>query len=138
MATKKITFDPDAGVPVASNLTIYGGANFTANFNVVDTSNAAFDFSSGIGPGINWTGSSQMQKSVGAGATTIPTSTFTVGFTSAYDGKFSLTLTAAATTSIPEGRYMYNVLVSSGTTFYNIVNGDILVYQGISSAPALF
>ena len=131
MATKKITFDPDAGVPVASNLTIYGGANFKANFNVVDTSNAAYNFT-------DWTGSSQMQKSVGAGATTIPTSTFTVGFTSAYDGKFSLTLTAAATTSIPEGRYMYNVLVSSGTTFYNIVNGDILVYQGISSAPALF
>ena len=24
MATRKITFDPDAGVPVASNLTIYG------------------------------------------------------------------------------------------------------------------
>ena len=131
MATKKITFDPDAGVPVASNLTIYGGANFTANFNVVDTSNAAFNFT-------DWTGSSQMQKSVGAGATTLPTSTFTVGFTSAYDGKIALTLTAAATTSIPEGRYMYNVLVSSGTTFYNIVNGDILVYQGISSAPALF
>ena len=44
MATKKITFDPDAGVPVASNLTIYGGANFKANFNVFDTSNAAFNF----------------------------------------------------------------------------------------------
>ena len=28
MATKKITFDPTAGVPVASNLTIYGGSNF--------------------------------------------------------------------------------------------------------------
>ena len=110
MATKKITFDPDAGVPVASNLTIYGGANFTANFNVVDTSNAAFDFS---GAGIPSTGSSQMQKSVGAGATTIPTASFTVGFTSAYDGKFSLTLASAATTSISEGRYMYNVLVSS-------------------------
>ena len=129
MATKKITFDPDAGVPVASNLTIYGGANFKANFNVFDTSNAAFNFT-------DWTGSSQMQKSVGAGATTIPTSTFTVGFTSAYDGKFSLTLASAATTSISEGRYMYNVLVSSGTTIYNIVNGDILVYQGISSAPS--
>ena len=37
MATKKITFDPTAGVPVASNLTIYGGANFNATFNVVDT-----------------------------------------------------------------------------------------------------
>ena len=128
MATKKITFDPDAGVPVASNLTIYGGANFKANFNVFDTSNAAFNFT-------DWTGSSQMQKSVGAGATTLPTSTFTVGFTSAYDGKIALTLTSAATTSIPEGRYMYNVLVSSGTTTYNIINGDILVYQGISSAP---
>ena len=128
MATKKITFDPDAGVPVASNLTIYGGANFKANFNVFDTSNAAFNFT-------EWTGSSQMQKSVGAGATTLPTSTFTVGFTSAYDGKVALTLTSAATTSISEGRYMYNVLVSSGTTTYNIINGDILVYQGISSAP---
>ena len=30
MATKKITFDPDAGVPVASNLTIYTGADFNA------------------------------------------------------------------------------------------------------------
>ena len=128
MATKKITFDPDAGVPVASNLTIYGGANFKANFNVFDTSNAAFNFT-------DWTGSSQMQKSVGAGATTLPTSTFTVGFTSAYDGKVALTLTSAATTSISEGRYMYNVFVSSGTTTYNIINGDILVYQGISSAP---
>ena len=129
MATKKITFDPDAGVPVASNLTIYGGANFKANFNVFDTSNAAFNFT-------DWTGSSQMQKSVWAGATTLPTSTFTVGFTSAYDGKVALTLTSAATTSISEGRYMYNVLVSSGTTTYNIINGDILVYQGISSAPS--
>ena len=135
MATKKITFDPDAGVPVASNLTIYGGANFKANFNVVDTSNAAYNFT-------DWTGSSQMQKSVGAGATTIPTSTFTVGFTSAYDGKFSLTLASAETISISEGRYMFNVLLQSplsvGATIYNIVNGDILVYQGISSAPPLF
>jgi len=134
MATKKITFDPDAGVPVASNLTIYGGANFTANFNVVDTSNAAYNFT-------DWTGSSQMKKSVGVGATTLPTSTFTVGFTSAYDGKFSLTLTSTATTSISEGRYVYNVLLqsplSAGATVYNIVNGDILVYQGISSAPPL-
>ena len=134
MATKKITFDPDSGVPYGANLTIYGGANFKANFNVVDTSNAAYNFT-------DWTGSSQMKKSVGVGATTLPTSTFTVGFTSAYDGKFSLTLTSTATTSISEGRYVYNVLLqsplSAGATVYNIVNGDILVYQGISSAPPL-
>ena len=129
MATKKITFDPDAGVPVASNLTIYGGATFKANFNVVDTSSAAYNFT-------DWTGSSQMQKSVGVGATTVPDATFVVGFTSAYDGKFSISLGPTTTSSLSEGRYMYNVLVSSGTTTYNIINGDILVYQGISSAPS--
>ena len=81
MASKKITFDPTAGVHYAANLTSFGGANFNANFNVVDTSNTAFDFT-------GWTGSAQMVKSVGAGATTIAAATFTVGFTSAYDGKF--------------------------------------------------
>jgi len=70
------------------------------------------------------------------GATTIPDGTFTVGFTSAAGGKFDLTMTSAATTSFSEGRYEYNVLVSSGTTTYNIINGNILVYQGISSAPS--
>ena len=44
MATKKITFDPTAGVPVASNLTIYGGSNFDATFTVVDVGNAAYGF----------------------------------------------------------------------------------------------
>ena len=44
MASKNITFDPDAGVPKGVNLTIHTGADFTTNFNVVDTSNAAFNF----------------------------------------------------------------------------------------------
>ena len=43
MATKNITFDPDSGVPYGVNLTMYGGANFSANLNVFTTSNAAFD-----------------------------------------------------------------------------------------------
>ena len=128
MATKKITFDPDAGVPVASNLTIYGGATFKANFNVVDTSSAAYNFT-------DWTAKSEMVKSVGVGGTTIADATFTVGLTSAYGGTFSLSLVSTATTALAEGRYVYNVLVSSGTTVYNIVNGDILVYQQISGQP---
>ena len=44
MATKKITFDPTAGVPVASNLTIYGGSNFDTTFTVVDVGNAPYGF----------------------------------------------------------------------------------------------
>ena len=48
MASKNLTFDPDAGVPYAANLTIYNGSNFSATYNVTDTSNSAFDFSGSI------------------------------------------------------------------------------------------
>ena len=87
MASKNVTFDPDAGVPYAANLTIYGGSNFDAKFTVKDTSNDAFDFSGsnavGIATTTGWTGSAQMSKSVAVGATLGVTTTFTVGFTSA-------------------------------------------------------
>ena len=76
-----------------------------------------------------------MQKSAGIGATTTPSGTFTVGFTSAGGGIFEISMGSTATTSLSEGRYEYNVLVSSGASIYNIVNGNILVYTGIASAP---
>ena len=128
MASKKIRFDPSAGVPYAANLTIFGGANFSADFTVVDTGNAAYNFT-------GWTGSAQLAKSVSVGATMGALATFNVGFTSAAGGKFKLTLTAGDTRSLSEGRYVYNVLVSSGATIYNIANGNVLVYAGISSVP---
>ena len=128
MATKKITFDPTAGVPYAANLTIFGGSNFSADFTVVDTGNAAYNFT-------GWSGSAQLANSVAVGATMVALATFNVGFTSAYDGKFSLSLGSTATRTLSEGRYVYNVLVSSGTTIYSIANGNVLVYAGISSAP---
>ena len=128
MASKKITFDPTAGVPYAANLTIFGGANFSADFTVVDTGNAAYNFT-------GWTGSAQLAKSVAVGATLGAQATFNVGFTSAYDGKFNLSLGSTETGNLKEGRYVYNVLVSSGTTIYSNANGNILVYAGISSAP---
>ena len=44
MASKNLTFDPDAGVPYAANLALYTGADFKTTFNVVDTSDVAYDF----------------------------------------------------------------------------------------------
>ena len=44
MASKNLTFDPNAGVTYAANLALYTGADFKATFNVVDTSDVAFDF----------------------------------------------------------------------------------------------
>ena len=128
MATKKITFDPTAGVPVSSNLTIYGGSNFDATFTVVDVGNAAYGFTTA------WSASAQLQKSAGVAATTVPTATFTAGIAT---GSITLSLGRNHTRSIPQGRYLYNVLISPGIgqTSYNIVNGNIMVYAGISSAP---
>ena len=134
MASKNLTFDPDAGVPYAANLALFSCADFKTIFNVVDTSDFAFDFQ-GLTTTSVWTGSAQMQKSAGIGATTIPSGTFTVGFTSAGGGIFEVSMGSTDTTNLSEGRYEYNVLVSSGATIYNIVNGNILVHAGIASAP---
>ena len=129
MATRKITFDPDAGVPVASNLTIYGGTDFSAKFNVVDVSNVGYGFTAG------WSVSSQMIKSAGIGATTVPTATFTSGINT-ITKSITVSLANTITGSLDEGRYVYNVLVKSGVgTVYNIINGNILVYPDISVAP---
>ncbi len=129
MATRKITFDPDAGVPVASNLTIYGNSDFNAKFNVVDVSNVGYGFTDG------WSVSSQMIKSAGIGATTVPTATFTSGINT-ITKSITVSLANTITGSLDEGRYVYNVLVKSGVgTVYNIINGNILVYPDISVAP---
>ena len=134
MASKNLTFDPNAGVPYAANLALYTGADFKTTFNVVDTSDVAYDYQ-GLTTTSVWTGSAQMQKSAGIGATTTPAGTFNVGFTSAGGGIFNISMGSTDTRDLSEGRYEYNVLVSSGATIYNIVNGNILVYTGIASAP---
>tara|TARA_B100000427_G_scaffold328996_1_gene343642 strand:- start:758 stop:1150 length:393 start_codon:yes stop_codon:yes gene_type:complete len=130
MASKNITFDPTSGVPYAANLTIQGGANFEATFNVVNTSNTPYPFTTA------WSANSQIAKSVAVGATLGASATFTSGITtSATLSTVKISLGSTATRALSEGRYVYNVLVSSGSTIYNIVNGNILVYAGVSSAP---
>ena len=140
MATKKITFDPESGVAYAANFVLNGGSDFTGTFEVVDTSGTGWNFSTtnsvGIATTTGWTGSSQMTKSVSVGSTGHPAATFVVGIdtTSATAGKFTISLGSTATRTLSEGRYVYDVIVSSGSTFYRIVDGTILVQPGISSA----
>jgi hypothetical protein len=128
MANNTVTFDPTSGVAYGTNLVINTGANFINNFTVLDVSGSAFNFT-------NWTGSSQMAKSVSIGSTSYAVATFNVGFTSAAGGKFNISLGSTATRSLQEGRYVYDVLVSSGSTVYRIVSGNVLVIPGISLAP---
>ena len=108
MSTRTFTFDPDAGVPVGADLTIHTGSTFKSNFNVQDVNSSTYDLT-------DWSGSSQMQKGVGIGATTVPAGTFTVGFTSAYDGKFYIEMDASSTRTLSEGRYEYNILMTGSS-----------------------
>ena len=120
MSTKTFTFDPDAGVPVGADLTIHTGSTFKANFNVNNLANSTYDLT-------DWSGSSQMQKGVGIGGTTIPQGTFTVGFTSAYDGKFYLQMDADSTRTLSEGRYEYNVLMTPSKDSVAVLDTSIAV-----------
>ena len=128
MATHTITFDPTSGVAYGSNLVINAGASFLDSFTVKTTSGSSFNFD-------GWTGSSQMAKSVSIGSSMYAAATFNVGFTSAIEGKFNLSLGSTATRSLSVGRYVYDILVSSGATVYRLASGNVLVISGISSAP---
>ena len=76
-----------------------------------------------------------MTKSVSIGSSMYAHGTFDFSFVSASNGQFKIAMGATDTRSIKAGRYYYDVLVSSGTTTYKIVDGSILVQPGISSAP---
>ena len=141
MATKKITFDPESGVAYSCDFIMNVGADFNAKFNIVDTANTGFNFSTtnsvGIGTTTGWTGSSQMTKSTAIGSTAFPVATFTVGIDTTASSGYGLTVSLGSTDtrSVKAGRYVYDVLVGSGATVYRIIDGNILVRGGVSSAP---
>ena len=128
MANNTITFDPQSGVAYGVNLTINSGADFKSTFSVLKPDKSAYNFT-------GYSGSSQMTKSVAIGATLGISTTFNVGFTSAAAGEFQISLGSTDTRNLKTGRHVYDILVSSGSTIYRIVSGNILVQGGISSAP---
>ena len=128
MANNTITFDPDSGVAYGVNLTILSGADFKSTFSVLKPDKSAYNFT-------GYSGSSQMTKSVAIGATLGISTTFNVGFTSAAAGEFQISLGSTDTRNLKTGRHVYDILVSSGSTIYTIVSGNIMVQGGISSAP---
>ena len=117
MAQKVITFDPEVAVPFGSNLTIFSGADFDAVFTVKTSAGSSINFT-------GYTGTSNMKKSVIGTA-----NTFTVGL----GGRITLSMGSTETRSLDEGRYLYDVNVSSGSTFFKVIEGNIIVRAGIST-----
>ena len=120
MAQQVITFDPDIAVPMGVNLTIFSGADFTSTFTIKTSAGSSINFT-------GYTGRSNIKKSVIGTANTFGV---TLGDT---DGKVTLSLGSTVTRSLDEGRYLYDVNVSSGSTFFKIMEGNVLVRTGIST-----
>jgi len=120
MAQQVITFDPDVAVPMGVNLTIFSGADFNSTFTIKTSAGSSINFT-------GYTGRSNIKKSAIGTANTFGV---TLGDT---DGKVTLSLGSTVTRSLDEGRYLYDVNVSSGSTFFKIMEGNVLVRTGIST-----
>ena len=118
------TFDTNSGVAQVVNQTINTGANFIADYAVTTTSGAAFNFS-------GYTFAGKLTKSVSIGSSMYALRTFSVSESS---GTITLSLSAANTVGLKEGRYKYDVLANSGSTVYRIVEGDVMVRAGVTSS----
>ena len=108
MAQHSFVFDTDAGVAQGVNLKINTGSTLVDGFTITRPNGSVFDFT-------GWSASAQMAKSVAVGATLGANRTFNVGFTSAADGKFNVSLAATQTTDLSAGRYVWNLLMTGDT-----------------------
>ena len=108
-----------------SNITIEQGFDFDTSFQLEDTRTNEF---------LDLTGASTsgMLRKHSASKTNVA---FATTIANAETGIISISLTASNTVNLKPGRYVYDVLVSSGNTVYNIVNGNVLVKAGIATAP---
>ena len=128
MSNQRITFNPDVNAPYGVNFSIYPGSDLEVNFTTYTMFSTPYDFD-------GWSGSAQMSKSVSIGSTMYAHGTFDFSFISASAGLFKIAMGATNTRALTPGRYYYDILMNSGTRTYKIVEGNIMVQPGISSAP---
>ena len=126
MANNTITFNPNSNTAYGVNLTILEGADFKSTFKVNKENKSAFDLT---GYAIH----GKMKKSVAIGASTGGIQGFTAGITSAAGGEFNISLTDTITKDLKPGRYYYDInVVSSASTVYKMISGNIVVEGGLS------
>ena len=128
MANNTITFNPDGNAEAYGvNLVVNTKTDFTSTFKVVRPDKSNFDFTS-------YTASSSMGKSTSIGSSMGVAGNFTVGFTNRTDGEFKITMSKSITEDLKPGRYVWDILVGSGSTVYRLVEGNVTVISGVSAA----
>tara|TARA_B100000287_G_scaffold23773_2_gene23242 strand:+ start:19061 stop:19399 length:339 start_codon:yes stop_codon:yes gene_type:complete len=105
-----------------SNLVINTGSSFSQTFTLEGSDDSAFDLS-------GYTVTSQMRKWRGAATAT----DFTTAIpTPATQGKVLLSLTATETAALTPGRHVYDVLITQGATKELVVEGSVLIREGVT------
>lgn len=107
----------------SSNLVINTNENFKQTFDLASSSdNSALNLT-------GYTVSSQMRKYAGSATATDFTATIVSPETA---GKVSIALTSGDTSSLKEGRYVYDVVIEKDSIKTKVVEGMVLVRQGVT------
>jgi hypothetical protein len=106
-----------------SNLIINAGATFSQTFNLEDTAtNAPLSLT-------GYTASAQMRKWAGSSSSTSFTCTIESPATA---GKLTISLTSTQTANLKPGRYVYDILITSGNIKNRVIEGMVLVTEGVT------
>ena len=106
-----------------SNITVNSGEDFEQTFTLESTDSSS---------ALNLTGysvSSQMRKHAGSSTKTDFTAEALTPLT---DGKIQISLTNTQTSELKAGRYVYDVVIEKDSTKTRVVEGMVLVRQGVT------
>jgi len=105
-----------------SNLIINSGSSFSQDFFLEDSAtNSALDLSSS-------NVDSQMRKWSGSTGVT----TFTTSIVNSETGQVRLSLGSSITSALKPGRYVYDVLLTTNNSTTRVVEGMVLVREGVT------
>ena len=103
------------------NLYIDQGADFSADIGIFDDFNTAWDLT-------GYTGAAKIKKSYSSSTST----PFTVSVNAS--GTITLALTAANTSTLAEGRYLYDVVITSaGGSKTRVIEGLVTINPGVTT-----
>ena len=104
-----------------SNIFIDQGATFTTTVTVSDANGDAVNLS-------GYSVAAQIRKTFLSSSATA----FTASISNASAGEITISLTDSQTTSLESGRYVYDVVITLGDSKQTVVEGNVLVREGVT------
>jgi len=106
-----------------SNIVVNSGSDFTQTFTLENTdSNSALNLT-------GYSVSAQMRKHAGSTTATDFTTSVEIPET---DGKVTISLTSTQTSNLKSGRYVYDILIEKDSVKTRIIEGMVLVREGVT------